>query len=237
MRALSNQQILSLALQDPHCPHVLVTGPSGAGKSFLLENSLSPQYTYALLDYTNIRTLADFIGYFESVQKDNTTIVVLDRIENCLPTTQASFLLYLDTLRAERKAPIQLIMTSARPVGELRDYRTTLLQGLYDRISEVVIALPSIEEMGNVYTAFIEIWQNYNAAFPLPNVADLRPWLTKTAPIMKGNYRDLLKVVHRWQLYKKTDISDDLIFTHIKHEFADFGYGVTPYNKTGYFSY
>jgi hypothetical protein len=145
--------------------------------------------------------------------------------------------LYLDLKREKTENYAQLIFTSSRAIGELRDHREHLFPGIYDRISEIILVLPNLADTPNLWDNFRRVWEIQNGAQEFPTIPDLRQWLKANIRFMKGNYRDLNNIATRWIFYRNLYQSEETVFEKLKKDYIDYGYGAVPYQKTGLFSY
>jgi transcriptional regulator with AAA-type ATPase domain len=241
MDVFTNLEILTKALESPYRSHILITGPCGAGKTHLIIEALEalkkPHGRYATYGGDTFETVGQLIRFFEEEREQQTEYIIFDNIDNMGLASQMSLQLYLDYHREIGKEAAQLIFTSSRAIGELRDHRERLFAGIYDRISEIIITIPTLADSPHLWESFLRVWELLNPEHPVPKIPELRQWLTANVPLMKGNYRDLNKLVTRWQFYRKFNITDEKVFDILKKEFIEFGYGAQPHQQTGSFSY
>jgi transcriptional regulator with GAF, ATPase, and Fis domain len=121
------------------------------------------------------------------------------------------------------------IFASNLPLVKLRK---KLLPDLYDRLSQLVVEIPSIQESNvDLQKAFRQVWRDMDFkqySFP-PNSPQFIRWL-RSIPL-EGNYRTLQNIAINWHqarlmFYRETkDLNDDteaLVFEYVKNQITKY---------------
>lgn len=104
---------------------------------------------------------------------------------------------------------------------ELKVLRKKLLPDFFDRICQLTVRLPSIEEQGtDHYEAFKEVWPKFDFQCEIPETDIFQAWLRKTQ--LNGNYRDLDAIAILWAQAKSMNLNDDDTFEFVSREFNEF---------------
>jgi energy-coupling factor transporter ATP-binding protein EcfA2 len=241
MDAYSNLELLCKALESSYRSHILITGECGSGKTHLITTALKmlkgEHGRYATYSGDKIESVGQLTRFFDEEKEQNSEYIIFDNVDYLSMDSQICLQLYLDYHREKKENYAQLLFTSSRSISELRDHRERLFPGIYDRISEIIFAVPTLANTPNLWENFKRVWNEQDANAPLPLIPELRQWLTQNVDLMKGNFRDLIKLATRWQFYRKFNHSDVDIFSRIKSDFVEFGYGAIPSQQTGSFAY
>ena len=131
----SNLEVLCEALESNYRSHILVTGPNGSGKTFLitaaLESLKQKHGRYATYSGKPVNSVGQLIEFFEEERTNETEYIIFDNIDCMTRESQICLQLYLDYHRDKVENYAQLIFTSSRAIGELRDHRDKLFPGIY----------------------------------------------------------------------------------------------------------
>lgn len=165
-------------------------------------------------------------------------ILFLDEIHNLSVRVQEKLMTALQTessgehrgmFRIRRLGDSKATYVTVRPVFasnlKLQDLKKKLLPDLFDRISQLVVEIPSIHDAKlNVYGEFKKVWEamQFEKYSTVPHSANLVKWL-KTIPL-NGNYRTLQSIAINWHqgrlmLGKE---KEDEVFDFVKKQFSKF---------------
>ncbi len=100
---------------------------------------------------------------------------------------------------------LRVVFTTSRPITELKSGQNRLLPELWDRISQLVVELPSFaDEIENIEADFRETWRKmeFEGLAALPDLRELKEWLHAEGRQFHGNFRDLDKICILWHQYR-----------------------------------
>lgn len=135
-----------------------------------------------------------------------------------------------------------LTYVSVRPVFasnlKLEDLRKRILPDLYDRISQLVVEIPSLKNSKlAIYDEFTKVWHAMQfKEFPLvPSSQEFKKWLNRIS--LEGNYRTLQSIAISWHqgrlIFK--DKSEDSVFDFVREQFSKFHSTFSPVqNQKGF---
>lgn len=166
-------------------------------------------------------------------------ILFLDEIHTLTPRVQEKLLLSLQTegegkykghfriqpLGAKASEYVFLQPIFATNV-DLETLKKKLLPDFYDRISQIVIEFPSLNESvkgGQILEVFRKVWENmkFKKHSALPDSKEFQHWFKKQH--FPGNYRDLDTIAILWNKARQMyDGSDSASFEFMKTQFEKF---------------
>jgi transcriptional regulator with AAA-type ATPase domain len=115
---------------------------------------------------------------------------------------------------------VRPIFASNLPLKKLRE---KIMPDLYDRISQLVIEIPSIEESKiDLKEAFNGVWvgMQFVEHPKLPEVPEFEKWLKKIH--LEGNYRTLQNMAINWHQGRLMKLNEDEVFAFVKKQIEQF---------------
>lgn len=149
-------------------------------------------------------------GYF---QEANGNILFLDEIHHLSPLVQAKMMTALQTepkgTKNQGKYKISKVGStkseyiSFRPIfatnRDIASLREKLEPDFFDRISQLIVEIPSIREQKlDIYREFEDVWKamDFQKENKIPAYNDFKNWLKKLE--LHGNYRTLQTIAINW---------------------------------------
>jgi len=207
------QNKLSDFLKNPGYFSILLLGDNGTGKNYLINSVLDE------MNKTNIGTYYPYeIG--ETVEKISDVFkneyIIIKNIEELNEQQQNFLTKALSTTDgkiglSENRGFKRIIFTSSFDVMQLRENRDYLIDRFWDRISQLVIKVPSFKEYSSdIKNDFKAVWENMDfKEYPkLPEDGEFHYWLTKNCKTFTGNFRDLDKIAILWHQYRIINYAD-----------------------------
>ncbi|TRX70697.1 ATP-binding protein [Carboxylicivirga sp. M1479] len=235
---------LNYFLKNPGYFSILVLGDNGVGKEFILkeileDNDISIFYPDEIGDTDD--TISSIF---------NSEYIIIKNVEQLTEGQQRKIFRFLSTADGkigfgESREFRRIIFTSSFSIEHLRDEKEYLLDMFWDRISQLVVKIPSFKDtISTIFEDFTLVWnkfefKNHNA---LPNQIDLKLWLQDNCQNFAGNFRDLDKIAILWHQYRiieydglgnkiKAEI-ESKIFYKVKNDFESFTHFPTQKSDT-----
>jgi transcriptional regulator with AAA-type ATPase domain len=234
-------------IKNPGYFSILILGDSGTGKAFLIKEVLSstdkPNEGISSTDQTKI---GFFYPYEIGESEDDISkcfeneYIVFKNVEELSPNQQNILFKALSTTDGkiglgENRGLKRVIFTSSFEVSELRESKEFLSNRFWDRISQLVIKIPSFKDFSSeILNDFKSVWEKMKfEQYPkLPEDSEFQPWLKENCGVFSGNFRDLDKIAILWHQYRlmdyenvsqkfKSDV-EARIFRKVRADFEDF---------------
>ena len=165
-------------------------------------------------------------------------ILFLDEVHNLSPRVQEKVMTALQTESSgknkgkfciRRLGDNEATYVFVRPVFasnlKLPDLKKKILPDLYDRISQLVVEIPSIHESGiDIQKEFRKVWEamQFKQLHDVPHTPPFAKWL-KRIPL-EGNYRTLQSIAINWHqgrlMFGKEN--EDEVFAFVKSHFENY---------------
>lgn len=179
--------------------------------------------------------------------KANKGVLFLDEVDHLNDKVKAQLLTALQTessgknrgkylirkLGSSKSTPVavRLVFGSNKDINTL--IQKTLLPDFYDRIAQLVVELPSLNELSSKSKrmAFEKVWENMafheTTEFPkfktitIPKLTDFYRWIEEQT--FSGNFRDLETIAILWMVYWEIYDKNELeIFINVKKDFEKY---------------
>lgn len=205
----------------------VITGNRGVGKKYMIEKcfqdylefkSLEDREELRLHGYMIINDLNCPVSDKELdalFLKNLNKTIIFENFENYTLETQKLIFNALSTTNGKfgisKKVNVRVGFLTSRTIGELRNGIANLLPLLWDRISQLIIEVPSLGEEGeNIWEAFESCWskmkfeniQAYKALAEIPRIEILKHFLEKRRKEFVGGFRDLDKLTSLYFNYR-----------------------------------
>ncbi|GHU55891.1 hypothetical protein FACS189411_05260 [Bacteroidia bacterium] len=231
------EEIKSLiqSLKDPGKFSILLLGKRGTGKSHWLQQIYDHRDEVKASDcFSTIHTVNGVIAkdygkkdWEKHFKQANNGLLIVDEVEELNKASQAILFEFLSTVDGKygldkKEYCCRIVFVSTFDIKTLRDTEQYLSHKFYDRISQLVVQLPSFEDKNkNIIADFQATWKKMT--FPdneLPN--DLfNNWLNDNSHKFYGNFRDLDKLAINWRNCQISGIEKDKIFEKVTKEFFE----------------
>jgi DNA-binding NtrC family response regulator len=231
------QNKLEFFIKNPGYFSILILGDSGTGKSFIINTILSglenPKFGF-YYPYEIGENSTEISKIFEK------EFIIIKNIEELSMNQQNILFKTLSTSNGEiglndNIGLKRIIFTSSYDVIQLRESRKYLLDRFWDRISQLVVKVPSFKDFSaDIRNDFKSVWEKMDfKEFPkLPVDIDFNDWLTENCKNFSGNFRDLDSIAILWHQYRiieygnanqkfKSDI-EARIFRKVRADFEGF---------------
>ena len=236
---------LSSYIENPGYFSILILGESGTGKEFMINEILKDK------KYSNAKFYQPFeIGNnefdIEKIFKND--IIIIKNLEELSVNQQNILCKAMSTQNGkiglgENIALKRIIFTSTFEISQLRDSKEHLIDRFWDRISQLIIKLPSFkDDSSEIYKDFKSIWvkMNFQEFNTFPGDGEFRYWLNENRSSFAGNFRDLDKIAIMWHQYRileykssnqkfKSEI-ETRVFRKVRADFESFNH--FPIQKT-----
>lgn len=263
---------LSFHLKNPGYFSILVLGESGTGKKYIIDQLLfekiksDTKKEFENLDELNLRNVIErrmdekygFYNAFEIGETEceiekifSKDIILIENIEELNDKQQNVLFKFLSTDSdgeiglGKNKGLKRIIFTSTYDVKELRDSKNNLNDRFWDRISQLVVKLPSFKDYSsNIRKDFESVWKkmDFKEFDKLPTDGEFDYWLTENCGKFAGNFRDLDKIAILWHQYRiieysnkeqkfKSDV-EARIFRKVRSDFEKFTHFPTQKSDT-----
>jgi len=224
-------------IKNPGYFSILLLGDSGTGKSYLINQV-----------FNDIEK--DKIGFYypfeigetnEKVEKIfEKEYIIIKNIEELSKNQQNILFNALSTSDGkigfgQQKDFKRIIFTSSYDVMQLRESREHLIDRFWDRISQLVIKMPSFKDYSStIINDFKSVWEKMDfKEFPkLPQDVDFSFWLKENCKTFSGNFRDLDSIAILWHQYRIIEYGDSIqkfksdvetrIFRKVRADFEEF---------------
>lgn len=244
---------LKFFLSNPGMFCVVVVGSRGSGKHFAIEKAF--EHLQKNNSNDELKRLCLMKLYFHSAHEFpsdkneldklfqshlNKTLVIED-FENLENEQKILLLDALSTVNGKfgiaEKVDVRILFMSSKRINDLRNEGDALSLLLWDRISQLIIELPSFQEEGsNILTDFENTWKKmtfqnikeYKGLDAIPKLDGLRYFLESKHAEFVGGFRDLDKIAclyfnYRIYHYGEKRIIDsaieELVFADVKQDF------------------
>lgn len=221
-----------LSNQGKFC--LLVLGSRGTGKHFAIEKVFSEiksednNLCLKSLSFIAAEVFPDKSEEIDKILKENQcNTVVIEDIEELSAEQQRLLFNALSTTNGKfgisEKFDIRIVFTSSKDINKLRTNEDILLGYFWDRISQLIVELPSYKnEYEYVVKDFYSTWEkmkfeNIDTVFAgVPKNMKLQKFLEDNAEKFEGNFRDLDKLACLYFNYRifhygdKRKISDEI---------------------------
>jgi len=245
-------ELLEHYLKNPGRFSILVLGERGTGKTKAVQDNCTEELTIAnCASFSDdIMAESELFGYkkgaFTGATKDkmglfgeaNGGTLFLDEVHNLSLRVQEKLMTALQTeskkpnkgkFRIRRLGDNQSRYVQVRPVFasnlKLPELKKKLLPDLYDRISQLVVEIPSIHEAKlNVYEEFKTVWKNmqFEQHNSTPGQKYFIDWINNIP--LEGNYRTLQNIAIYWHqgriMYRQG--KEEEVFEFVKAYFIKF---------------
>ncbi len=223
-------QRLDNYLQNPGRFSILLLGKRGTGKSFWLDKiqkrNIKVPHSLEIV-YINSRLIEPSSASINKLLSESSKkYLVIEDAERLSHTLQELLFEALSTGNGKygigaKKYECRIIFTSSFDIKYLRDTEEYMLHKFFDRISQLVVELPSFTESHrSVWNDFMATWdkmefKEYNKT---PG-KELQVWIEKTAHLFHGNFRDLDKIVINWHQCRLAGIAESEILKRVVSDF------------------
>lgn len=240
---------LRFFLNNPGYFSILVLGENGTGKEYIINKLLSESFKDLDFGVFNAFELGETESEIGEIFSNE--IILIKNIEELSEIQQNILFKYLSTDSTgkvgvgKNKGYKRVIFTSAFDVAELRDNKSNLNSRFWDRISQLVVKLPSFKDFSsNIRKDFSSVWEkmhfeNFNK---LPEDGEFNFWLTENCGMFAGNFRDLDKIAILWHQYRIIEYGDSKqtfksdvearIFRKVRSDFEKFTHFPTQKSDT-----
>jgi hypothetical protein len=244
---------LKIFLSNPGMFCVVVVGSRGSGKRFAVKKAfehIQNMYSLDELERLCLKKLNFHSSHeipFEKTKLDklfqsylNETLVIED-FDELIEEQKLLLLEALSTVDGkfgvQKKVNIRILFSSTKSINDLRNEDKNVSQLLWDRISQLIIELPSFQEEGsNILNDFENTWikmsfekiSGYEKLATIPKLDGLRYFLESKHTEFFGGFRDLDKIACLYFNYrifhygKKRNIDskiEKLVFDDVKQDF------------------
>lgn len=222
-------------LKDPGRFSIILLGKRGTGKSHWLQMLYEHKEDIETTDsFDSIHTVNGFIAkdfdkeqWQSEFEKSKNGLLVIDEVEELSKVTQAILFEILSTTDGkygydEKEVECRIVFTSSFQIKTLRDTEQYLLHKFYDRISQLVVELPSFEDKNaNINKDFEATWNKMK--FPTEELPrdKFTDWLNKNSHKFHGNFRDLDKLAINWRNCQISAMEEEKIFEKVTKEFFE----------------
>ncbi len=217
-------------LQNPGKFSILLLGKRGTGKSFWLEKiqkkNIKVPHSLEII-YINSRLIEPSTTSINKLlSESNKKYLVIEDAERLSHTVQELLFEALSTSNGKygigtKKHECRIIFTSSFDIKYLRDTEEYMLHKFFDRISQLVIELPSFTESHrSVWNDFMATWDKME--FEEHNKTpgkELQIWIEKTSHLFHGNFRDLDKIAINWHQCRLAGITEPEILKRVVNDF------------------
>lgn len=198
---------LEYFIKNPGFFSVLVLGENGTGKAFIINEVLKAAGIKGVKQYYpfEIGTNEEEISkIFEN------EYIVIKNIEELSESQQIILTKALSTSDGtigllSNRGYKRIVFSSSFDVTQLTEGQERLLNRFWDRISQLVIKIPSFKDFSaEIKNDFKLVWENMDfQEYPkLPEDGEFIFWLRETCQIFSGNFRDLDKIAILWHQYR-----------------------------------
>lgn len=237
-------------LSNPGRFSVLILGERGVGKTKWVQDKCKEKLVIANCASFADDTMAEseLFGYkkgaFTGANEDKNGLfkeadngsLFFDEVHNLTPKVQEKLMTSLQTegegdnkgkFRIRKLGETKSDYVTVRPIFAsnlpLKKLREKLMPDLYDRISQLVIEIPSIQESNiDLKKAFEGVWEGMQfVEYPkLPQLLEFEKWLKKMH--LEGNYRTLQNMAINWHQGRLMKLNEDEVFTFVKKQIEHF---------------
>lgn len=228
---------LDFFIKNPGFFSILLLGDSGTGKSYLINQALKA-IDSAEFEFYYPFEIGNTIEEVEKIFEKE--YIIIKNIEELTKNQQNILFKALST--ADGKIGLgdnigfkRIIFTSTFDVDQLRESREHLLDRFWDRISQLVVKVPSFRDFpSEILNDFKSVWKKMAfKEFPkLPEDGEFSSWLKNNCQTFSGNFRDLDSIAILWHQYRikeygnspqkfKSDV-EARIFIKVRADFEEF---------------
>lgn len=237
-------------LSNPGRFSVLILGERGVGKTKWVQDKCKEKLVIANCASFADDTMAEseLFGYKKGAftgatedknglfkEADNGTLF-FDEVHNLTPRVQEKLMTSLQTegegdnkgkFRIRKLGETKSEYVTVRPIFAsnlpLKKLRERIMPDLYDRISQLVIEIPTIQESKiDLKEAFKGIWVEMQfVEYPdLPMLPEFEKWLKKIH--LEGNYRTLQNMAINWHQGRLMKLNEEEVFAFVKKQKEQF---------------
>ncbi len=244
---------LKYYLSNPGRFSVLIIGERGTGKTQLVKNLASKTEKVVVANCASFSddTMAEseLFGYqkgaFTGANNDkkglfeeaNGGVLFLDEVHNLSKRVQEKLMTALQTESSKenrgkfsirRLGDTSSYFYAVRPVFasnlQIEELKKKLLPDLYDRISQLVLKIPSIQDRKlKLKDEFFKVWElmQFEKMNELPKLPIFFVWLNKVN--LEGNYRTLESIAINWHQGRLMGLGNDQkVFEFVKSQMENF---------------
>lgn len=215
MDNLRNQAQIKLSefVKNPGFFSILILGDNGTGKGYLINSVLKEK------DQSNIGSYYPYeIGMTEEqiAKIFEKEYIIIKNIEELNEQQQNILTKALSTTDGtigigDNRGYKRIIFTSSFDVVQLRENREHLIDRFWDRISQLVIKVPSFKDFSSeIKNDFKIVWEKMDfKEYPKPpEDGEFLYWLSENCKTFSGNFRDLDKIAILWHQYRIINYAD-----------------------------
>ncbi len=208
-------------------------GKRGTGKSFWLERiqKKNIKISHSIdINYINSRLIEPTVTAINKLLSDsNKKYLVIEDVERLSPLVQELFFEALSTGNGKygigiKKYECRVVFTSSFEIKYLRDTEEYLIHKFFDRISQLVVELPSFTDAHrSVWKDFVATWDKmeFEKRNEIPGES-LQDWIEKTSYLFHGNFRDLDKIAINWHQWRLAGLSENDIHKRVISDFEQY---------------
>jgi transcriptional regulator with AAA-type ATPase domain len=224
---------LDAFFRNPGYFSILVLGENGTGKEYVIKDILTRILTEQKvpiqdneLESKPVQRMRFFypfeIGETETEISEifDYEFIVLKNVEELSNKQQNLLLQALSTIDgkvgfSDKRAYRRIAFTSTYDADVLREQEGEfrLVSRFWDRISQLVVKIPSFKEYGSdILSDFESVWKkmSFTEHPKLPQDGDFQYWLKKNCKTFSGNFRDLDKIAILWHQYRIIEYQEKL---------------------------
>lgn len=254
---------LNYFLSNPGRFSILIIGERGVGKTKLIQELSEGKEKVTVANCASFSddTMAEselfghrkgaFTGANEAkkglFEEANGGVLFLDEVHNLSKRVQEKLMTALQTESSgENRGKFSIRRlgetithpVAARPVFAsnltIDELKKKLLPDLYDRISQLVLEIPSIHQSKlNLKEEFSKVWKGmaFEKENKIPELKSFYTWLNKIK--LEGNYRTLQSIAINWHQGRLMKLeSEENVFEFVKTQIQKFHSSTSLENKT-----
>lgn len=205
---------LTVFFKNPGYFIILVLGDNGVGKTFTINEVLAENEIEKFNFYYPFE-IGETIEEIGEIFKHE--YIILKNVEELSEKQQLILTKALSTNSeghvglGRNKGLKRIIFTSSYQVEQLTEGIDRLNVRFWDRISQLVIKLPSFKDYSStIVEDFYSVWKimDFKEYPKTPEDGDFQFWLKNNCQNFSGNYRDLDKLAILWHQYRIIEYGD-----------------------------
>ena len=224
-------------IKNPGFFSILVLGDSGTGKNYLIKNILR-EFDSTKIGYYYPFEIGDDKDAISKIFMND--FVIIRNVEELSDAQQQILTVALSTIDGRigiepNRDYKRIIFTSSFAVDALREGSDSLINRFWDRISQLVVEIPSFRDFSaEIKNDFKSVWHqmDFKVFSKLPEDDEFQGWLTENCKAFSGNFRDLDKIAILWHQHRiiqyenstqkfKSDV-EARIFRKVREDFESF---------------